>query len=81
MKVFYVFWIRKDSAVHVGHLQLFKPEFHFQLQHNVFKTAVNHLNNIMAYLSNNSRKVVIKRILLHSTMVATWETWIVLLKN
>ena len=75
IKTFDVLWIRKDSTVHVGHLQLFKPEFLFQLQHNMLKTAVNHLNNIMAYPSSKSKKVAIKRILLHSTCrVATWET-------
>ena len=47
----------------------------------MLKTAVNHLNNIMAYPSSKSKKVAIKRILLHSTCrVATWETKIALLK-
>ena len=69
--------MRKDSTVHVGHLQL----FHFELQlHKLLKTAMNHLNNIIAYHSCNSSKVAIKRILLHCTWVAAWETWIALLK-
>ena len=37
--------LRKYSTVHVGHLQLFKPEFYFDLQNKVLKTAMNHLNN------------------------------------
>ena len=42
----------------------------------MLKTAVNHLNNIMAYRSSKSKKAGIKRILLH----CTWETWMALLK-
>ena len=46
----------------------------------MLKTAVNHLNNIMAYHSSKSKKAGIKRILSHCTWVATWETWMALLK-
>ena len=42
----------------------------------MLKTAVNHLNNIMAYRSSKIKKVGIKRILYH----CTYETWIALLK-